>query len=201
MQRVVRRLFTAAAFLSLVLCIAIVSLWIRSRKTDDRITHYGPEYIRAFASDSGRIVVSRTDNRWVKAAVYIPKLMAADPTFAEAARQEPQALRTLQLAEPHWERNAFPAFDPTKSMILSSSLLGFGYARAISGDTIEGGIWIVVPYWALTILASILPAIWTLHLVRQVRRKRLGHCTVCGYDLRASKDRCPECGTEIRFKE
>ena len=57
-------------------------------------------------------------------------------------------------------------------------------------------IWVVmVPYWLLILLTAVLPTIWLVLILRHRRRVRAGACLNCGYDLRATPDRCPECGT------
>lgn len=47
-------------------------------------------------------------------------------------------------------------------------------------------------YGIVGILAAILPSIW-LYL-RITSHPAPGFCAGCGYDLRATRDRCPECG-------
>jgi hypothetical protein len=55
------------------------------------------------------------------------------------------------------------------------------------------------PWWSLAVLEFGSLALWWLLWFVPLRRTRRwakeGRCPRCGYDLRASPDRCPECGT------
>lgn len=51
-----------------------------------------------------------------------------------------------------------------------------------------------VPDWALVLSTGALPALWLLARWRRGRRSSGGYCLTCGYDLRATPERCPECG-------
>ncbi len=56
-----------------------------------------------------------------------------------------------------------------------------------------------LPLWIPSLLFGAWPA-WLLFPVhRRRKRKKLGLCVKCGYDLRGSKERCPECG--MAFQE
>ncbi len=56
---------------------------------------------------------------------------------------------------------------------------------------------VVIPLWIPTVLFGILPTTTLVRVIRRRKRKKLGLCINCGYDLRGSKDRCSECNTQF----
>jgi hypothetical protein len=56
-----------------------------------------------------------------------------------------------------------------------------------------------VPHWMIIVVTSIAPLLVTFRSLHRRHYVEAGHCPRCGYDLRATPERCPECGT--RFDE
>ena len=78
--------------------------------------------------------------------------------------------------------------------------LGFGVMHQEGIPVREDieAVWaLMVPHWFLACLCAVLPALWAREAVLRRRAARRGEhhlCTRCGYDLRATPERCPECG-------
>jgi hypothetical protein len=111
----------------------------------------------------------------------------------------------LQLVNPR--QNSWPlpypvtnaagfAFGTSQVVSVLQSWTG-SYASPVPG-MISRFHFVAAPAWFLLLTTAILPASRYSSLRRQRRAQRLlqsGRCPTCGYDLRATPDRCPECGT------
>jgi hypothetical protein len=83
---------------------------------------------------------------------------------------------------------------------LRQNWYGFHFGRVGNQDRGWSAQGLMVPH-VLLVLVSLGPAACVgasaLARARNRRRARSGLCERCGYDLRASTERCPECGTVI----
>ena len=96
-----------------------------------------------------------------------------------------------------------------------AELLGFSYGRDVRTRplperpepgyptrTLYDRSWVVAaPCLSVVLVVGALPALWLRRVARRRRRQiriERGLCLCCGYDLRASTDRCPECGEPVR---
>ena len=97
----------------------------------------------------------------------------------------------LQLEQPQYRSNVSSDIQVVRA--------GFRYLRMTSDGMRRYNL--VLPFWFLTLVWWVPSLLWVSrrNKIRQRRRNHL--CLTCGYDLRASFDRCPECGTGIAKSE
>jgi hypothetical protein len=76
--------------------------------------------------------------------------------------------------------------------------LGFIVGRESGPPVNPWWQWLVyVPHWAaLLLFGGLSTPLWTKvrRSIRAKRRAAAGLCVACGYDIRATAERCPECG-------
>lgn len=60
------------------------------------------------------------------------------------------------------------------------------------------GMSAAIPFWFGVVAAGLPLSRRAFITCRKRRRKLAGRCLLCGYDLRVSVERCPECGAVVR---
>jgi 4-amino-4-deoxy-L-arabinose transferase-like glycosyltransferase len=212
-KRIGRYILHALTALSLLLCLAISGLWLRGYWIADsmaRVTENG------WLAGDGTV----SDSQFV---LHLHMWTSARGALQfRNFRTEMDGPMTWIFSTPFdrkpalsvgWHRSSADAA-ATAANLTTPRTFGFGHERKhveqelSLGETRAGfprqpGIpWViqdehvvVVPHWLPLILTAIAPASRCRAWLRnRTQRRQRGRCAKCGYDLRATPQRCPECG-------
>jgi hypothetical protein len=188
MRRFGRWIFNGLAVLSLVLCVTTAVLWVRSYRVADslRMIYFTPY-----------------PNCDLVHELYF-KSMAGGVSLEEDIDHFRKG-EGIKVRGSGWSTFGTPVypFFGTRSLIASRNHLsvwqqvGFEIGNSSEGTPPSVVRGVILPHWACMGLLLITPALWFASNRRRQRRIAAGLCARCGYDLRATPDRCPECGTAI----
>jgi len=182
--------FHLLAALSLLLFIATGVLWYRGcwvarEEVDRREENYPTATTRTYALISFDGVL----------CLYVIRSTYLDPGVRDWYFDPPDR---LPLPRVIWGYGA----KDRKGLASSPTLwkhLGFHLQtdRSMSLPGRSDEVWrtVVVPDWFIMLVAIPGPLMALRRWRLRVRGRKEGRCLVCGYDLRASPDRCPECGS------
>ena len=160
-------------FLALLISVASVVMWARSESAFD------------FAAMSPR---HRTDGLLQRDCIWsfggaITLMRVVDQRIYGENRVSAHGPEAAAFAT--WLRSAADSSDP-----VCIPGLRFGYSQHSDGSSLR---FVEVSYWLLCWPGPLLSVLWLVRLRASRRRNRL-LCAACGYDLRATPAKCPECG-------
>jgi hypothetical protein len=206
-----RLLFNLIAGLSFLLCVATVVLWVRSEQWRDCVTILNTFGSGIFVS-TGRHTINfgSVENIAVQDLPWRPGISVESARWG-ASRFIVQELYP-DMPTPNFGRTfrMILTFGSTRKLLASNTLqapahsrYGFGWdlSKPAAPHQFEFGpadlhsTLFVLPIWVLGLVFALLPAYRALQLLRRNQRLSHGDCPICGYDLRATPDRCPECFT------
>ena len=78
---------------------------------------------------------------------------------------------------------------------------GGEYDRETNRSYATTGVGVMVPFWAIAVVAGLMPGWVGWRSVSGRWKRRPGICPKCGYDLRATPQMCPECGEAASFAD
>jgi hypothetical protein len=178
-KRLGRWAFNIVAGVSLVLFLATSVLWVRSYWRTEWFEIGNATRFRTFGSSSGRMYAAGWTNY---ARNYGWDAHSSGKPFGQARFAGLGNVVTMPYTA-----------NGVGVMTLNRSLRRFGpflFGTGTGGDDVA----VVVPHWAPAALTLALPAAWYIRRRRVHRSSMQGRCPKCAYDLRATPERCPECG-------
>jgi hypothetical protein len=194
-----RRLLNIATTISLLMCLVTVVCWARSYSRSDYVA-YARQFETELRTTPDRSM-GRTDHFLgsERGAVHLERTTSPPPAdFAWSPPEVPPGLRAG--SEPLAVRDRLAEFHDLGhrcgkfGFIVHETPAPTWRAAFVPPHTRTA---LVVPHWFAAALFATAPVRW-------INRRRLkrgfarGLCPTCGYDLRATPERCPECGAVAR---
>jgi hypothetical protein len=180
-------------FVCVASIVAIIQLKRRSELIEDRVFFYptaGYDY-RAVVSARGFVYLELLTHtpplrpycriEWVSTPLPYPSYMLQ---FYAMARNDNAMLAKFGIQRCGFSSKATP-YDA-----------GADLDPAARNGFMQYNVW-WVPHWLATIPFLVPPLVIAIGALHRRRRLTTGLCPECGYDLRASPERCPECGRAV----
>lgn len=194
MKRLCRWVFNGLAAVSMLLFLAMAISWVRSVSAFD-------EWDLLLSSQSG-------DVTFISIETGRGRLCLDTGLVAYSILRKRSPARTDD-TQPEFRHFSFEPLYPSgmdlnHPGIRGFSAKGFEFSFFRSDSMVRFEYRLIAPMWAWMLLWAFLPAICgTLYKRRRSveKRKRKGLCPSCGYDLRPTPDRCPECGITVSAKK
>jgi hypothetical protein len=206
-----RRFRTATCLLSLLLAIVVLAWLVRSVSDDDRF-----HFVHTYISGNGtvRLELEADVNRG--RLVLMAQKQSTPWSSNEAAQLYLEGVRRYEPPEPPFSWKLLNS-DEKGTTTQGMRSLGFQWANSSAigqrnargsrslADKLSGspppsppdsvGHYVLgLPLWFLALIL-LAPAVFKVAGdCRRVRLRIAGRCANCGYDLRATPGRCPECG-------
>jgi hypothetical protein len=166
-----RKLLPLCSAVSLLLFAATCALWVRSDWAGDYVSWGDKRGLGGAITGRGDVMVY---GEWVvEDGVEMGE-------WAWGLKRESREPTDLGKMRPAYMQSHVDGF-------------GFRYETGRRGEQVRN-VEVYVPLWTLALASSVLPAARLLRRVSRARRLVRGRCCSCGYDLRATPQRCPECG-------
>jgi hypothetical protein len=163
--------------LSLILCLLILAIWIRSYWVTDTFFWGTAKADHQFSSTGGRLIYA--DAYWPHGRAPFSLAHGSTSRKANEWLENPTHTDGFRFIGFEYSAQVFPQIDPTVWFFISPFRM------------------IAIPYWTPFALSTLHPLLRFVSQSRRLRRRRRGLCLDCGYDLRASRSTCPECGAAV----
>ena len=193
-------LSTACASFSALLFLALGYLWIRTCYVGEDLKYIsrarqGAEYISTttFGAAEGNFELYHNEEAFLNPKFHGHFVERSQNNLRDARLSQITGLRHVSFWFPSRQSGGLPFWRQLRFSFVSGSSSQTRFVAEPWSLPTTMWIGITVPIWPFMLPCAFFPIFWFLKTRRRIFAGT-NRCPGCGYDLRASPERCPECG-------